>query len=241
MLKTRTDTFTDVTIYARSKTDLFIRHSRGIANIKLTNIDPETVAWLDAGAPPRGASASTQPAAAEQNENPFATEATKTAPALALQLEAQLRKQMTADMAKLKTLSAIRVNPTVVGLVLGAAFVLYLMLCYCLKLICQKAGVDPGILIWVPVFQMIPLLRAAGMSSWWFLALFIPVVNLIVQVVWCFKIVKVRGKNFLVAIGLLLPVTNLLSLLYLALSDGNSDKSSDNQKVEVSGPLPVEA
>ncbi|MEK7785274.1 MAG: hypothetical protein AAB658_07610, partial [Chloroflexota bacterium] len=62
------------------------------------------------------------------------------------------------------------------------------------------------------------------------------------QIVWCFKIVQARGKSVLAAIGLLLPVTNLLSLLYLAFSGGNGAESSGNRRVSIAGaPLPVEA
>ncbi|MEK7785273.1 MAG: hypothetical protein AAB658_07605, partial [Chloroflexota bacterium] len=75
-----------------------------------------------------------------------------------------MRQQMTAGLTALKALSAVPVNPTMVGLVLGVLFMAYLFICYCLKLICLKTGNDPGILIWLPVIQMIPLLRAAGMS-----------------------------------------------------------------------------
>jgi hypothetical protein len=65
---------------------------------------------------------------------------------------------------------------------------------------------------------MIPLLRAAGMSPWLFLALFVPVVNLIIWIVWCFRICRVRQKSAFVGLLMLLPVTNILAFVYLALS-----------------------
>lgn len=235
MLKTRTDVFVNVTVYSHSKTDFFIRHDRGIANIKIANLDPETITLLTTGNAPSKASASAKPATVtKENESPSA-EAAATVAGLTSKLDAQLRQQMMSSLTALKALSAVPVNPTVVGLVLGVLFVAYLFVCYCLKLICLKTSNDPGILIWLPVFQMIPLLRAAGMSGWWFLSLFVPVVNLIVQIVWCFKIVQARGKSVFAAIGLLLPVTNLLSLLYLAFSDGNGAESSGNQRVSIAG------
>lgn len=242
MLRTRTDRFTNVTVYSHSKTDFFIRHERGITNIKIANLDPETITLLTSGNSPGGASASAKPATvAKESESPSA-EAAATVSGLSSKLDAQLRQQMTAGLTALKALSAVPVSPTMVGLVLGVLFMAYLFVCYCLKLICLKTGNDPGILIWLPVIQMIPLLRAAGMSGWWFLGLFVPVVNLIVQIVWCFKIVQARGKSVLAAIGLLLPVTNLLSLLYLAFSGGNGAASSGNRRVSIAGaPLPVEA
>jgi len=242
MLKTRTDVFTNVTVYSHSKTDFFIRHERGIANIKIANLDPETITLLTTGNAPSKASASAKPATvAKENESPSA-EAAATVAGLSSKLAAQLRQQMMSSLAALKTLSAVPVNPTVVGLVLGVLFVAYLFVCYCLKLICQKTGKEPGVLIWLPILQMFPLLRAAGMSGWWFVGFLIPLVNLITQIVWCFKIVQARGKSVWAAIGLLLPVTNLVALLYLAFSVGNDAESSGNRRVAVTGaPLPAEA
>lgn len=241
MLKTRTDTYTDVTVYGRSKTDVFIRHSRGIANIKLASLDTNTIAQLNGekpSGPPGGLAATEASATGEVNGDEVAT----TAPALASKLDAQLRQQVMSNMAALKALSEVNVSPTVVGLVLGVMFVIYLFFCHCLKLICLKAGSDPGILIWLPILKEIPLLRAAGMSGWWFLSLFIPFVYVIVQIVWCFKIAQVRGKSAWTAIGLLLPVTNVIALLYLAFSDGKKVKPPSYQKVTLAaGPLAVEA
>lgn len=243
MLKTRTDCFTNVTVCSQSKTEIFIRHSGGIANIKLENLAPQTIAYLNSGGASNATSASTDSGAGEQSEGEAtATGATSKSAALASHLNPQLRKQLMSGLAMLETLPPVKVNPTVIAVVLGALFAAYLFLCYCLKLICQKTGNPPGFLIWLPVFQMIPLLRAASMSGWWFLGLFVPVINLIIQIVWCFKIVQARGKSVLAAIGLLLPVTHLVALLYLAFSDGKSEESSEYQKVTLApGPLPVEA
>jgi hypothetical protein len=53
----------------------------------------------------------------------------------------------------------------------------------------------------------------------WVVAFIIPVLNLVAQVVWSFKIVKARGKGAVVAILLVLPLTNLLAFMYLAFSE----------------------
>jgi len=86
-------------------------------------------------------------------------------------------------------------------------------------LICQKTGTSPGLLVWLPVLQLIPLLRAAGMSGSWFLAYLVPGLNIVAQVVWSVKIAKTRGKTGWVALLLLLPLVNLLAFLYLAFSE----------------------
>jgi len=242
VLKTRTDSFTNVTVYSRSKTDIFIRHSRGIANVKLENLDPQTIARLNSGDSQNRADASAKPAFATP-ESESSSNVTNTIASISFpKLNAQLRQQMMSGVAALSALSAVRVSPAVVALVLGVLLAAYLFVCYCLKLICRKTGNEPGILIWLPVFQMFPLLRAAGMSGWWFIGFLIPLVNLITQIVWCFKIVQARGKSVWAAIGLLLPVTNLVALLYLAFSVGNDGAASGNRRLSVTGPpMPAEA
>jgi apolipoprotein N-acyltransferase len=109
-------------------------------------------------------------------------------------------------------------------MLLGALSLVYLFFCYCSLLICEKAGQPAGVLIWFPVVQLLPLLRAAKMSNWWLLAFLVPVVNVLVQVVWSFKIVQARAKNFWLGLLLLLPGTNLLTFLYLAFSDAAPQK-----------------
>jgi len=103
-------------------------------------------------------------------------------------------------------------------IVLGLGLGVYLFCCYCLALVCKKAGSEPGLLIWFPILQWFPLLEAAGMSGLWFLAFFVPVLGLVAYVLWCFNIVRAREKSAFVAILLLFPVTNLFALLYLAFS-----------------------
>ena len=63
-----------------------------------------------------------------------------------------------------------------------ALFLLYLLMCYCSMLICHKSGHPPGVLVWIPILQLIPLLRAAGMSPAWLLAFLVPVLNIIAQI-----------------------------------------------------------
>jgi hypothetical protein len=103
------------------------------------------------------------------------------------------------------------------GLAGGLLFI-YFFFCYCCLLICRKTGNEPGLLIWIPVLQLIPLLRSAGMSPVWFLAFLVPVLNIVVQVLWSFKIVQARGKNGWLALFLILPITGFFAFLFLAFS-----------------------
>jgi len=108
----------------------------------------------------------------------------------------------------------------------------HLIYSFCLMLICRKAGTEPGLMVWLPLFQIFPMFRAAAMSGWWALGLLVPFLNLVVMILWCFNIVRARGKSVVWAILLILPFTNLIAFLYLAFS------GADTPEEEVPPRLP---
>lgn len=216
MLKTRTGAFTNVTVVGQNKTDLFIRHARGIANIKISQIADEA-ALRSLGLyvePPPDRQKPAAPSGAVASALASVPGGKHLSPETAQRVQERLAR------ARAEVVAALR-QPAQVLAVSGAVLLgVYLFFCYCLKLICQKAGQPPGGLIWIPVLQALPLLRAARMSPWWFLALVVPGLNFVALVLWCFKIAQARGKSALTAVALLLPGLNLVALLYLAFSDG---------------------
>lgn len=117
-----------------------------------------------------------------------------------------------------------QVNPMVLVIALLVAIPVYLFFCYCYKRICEKAGVDPGVMIWIPIVQMIPVFRAAGMNPWLILTMFIPLVNLIVIVLLFVNLCKALGKSPWLAVMLFIPFLNILLLPYLAFSESAAPK-----------------
>jgi hypothetical protein len=95
----------------------------------------------------------------------------------------------------------------------------YIFFCYCCKRICQKAGRDPGVMIWIPIVQLIPLLQTAGMAEWMIILLLIPLVNLVVGIMMWAKICEARGKSPWLVILMFVPVANLAFIPYLAFSE----------------------
>ena len=93
---------------------------------------------------------------------------------------------------------------------------IYLFYCYCLKRIVEKCGEQPGAIIWIPVFQMIPLFRIAKMNPWMILLMLIPLVNLIVAIMLWVNVLKVLGRGPVMVLVLLL--FGFIYLPYLAFS-----------------------
>ena len=96
---------------------------------------------------------------------------------------------------------------------------IYIFACYCLKVICEKTGHQPGVLIWIPIANLIPLLTVAKLPIWFIILFFIPLVNLIVAIVLWVKICQARNKPGWMVILMFIPLVNLAFLPYLAFSE----------------------
>jgi Family of unknown function (DUF5684) len=221
LLKSGTDVFTNVTVYQRSETDIFIRHSRGFGNIKINKLDDETLILLGY----KTAAAAEQVTSGNVGINSAAVQKVRDS-------LAAVNVKLPSESAMLDLMSRYRPTPDQLMIAAAVAAIAYLLCCFCLKQICLKAGSKPGLLIWLPILQIIPLLRAAQMPVWWFVVFLIPGLNVLAQILWCFRIVKACGKGNLVAVFLILPVTNVLAFLYLAFSKGNEVSEENGVKFD---------
>ncbi len=105
------------------------------------------------------------------------------------------------------------------GSILLVALALYVFTCFCLKLICEKCGVNPGVLIWIPIVQILPLLQVAGMAPWMLILFLIPFVNFVIGIMLWAKICAARGKSPWLVILMFIPVVNIAFIPYLAFSE----------------------
>ncbi len=226
LLETRTGTYTNVTITSKTGDWIFILHAGGMGNVKIADLSKETQIQLGYAKPEKPKSAEDitpgMQAFAELNLPPMA--------------EVREAWQVEGAAAALTLLSNTNLLATAKTLwpVLSVVAVIYLFFCYCCQMICRKTHTSPGFLIWVPVLQLIPLLRAAGMSRMWLFAFLVPVLNLVAQIIWYVKIVQARGKGPLLVLWLVLPFTVPFAFLYLAFS------SAAPVEIEREGPLVLE-
>ena len=95
----------------------------------------------------------------------------------------------------------------------------YVFYCYCLKQICEKTGRNPGVLIWIPIVNLIPVLQVAGMAEWMVILLLVPFVNIVVGVMMWAKVCTARGKSPWLVVMVFIPLLNLAFLPYLAFSE----------------------
>lgn len=204
-------TFTNVTVISQTRRDVYISHAGGFLNLKVEDLDLETQRALGYAAPAPEPLVESAPSVAES-----VAERVGLNPDLE-HVQIQAVQQFKEHIALIKRL--------LIPLA-AALFLFYLFWCYCSKLICEKAGHAPGFLIWIPVLQMLPLLRAAGLPGWAFLFWLLPISSPVVTVMWFFKICAARGKNAALGLLFFLPVTNIILYLYLAFSGtGEAEES----------------
>lgn len=208
VLKTKTATYKNVTVTQVTKKWIFILHENGVCNIKPEDLTPETRAAVgyDKIA-----------AATDEDKNSARSSHAFTFPNFKLGgIAADWSKNGQKLKASFDEMAAT--NRMALYLMFAILGITHLFVSMLFWMICRKTHSSPGPLVWVPVLQLIPLLRAANMSRAWFFVYFIPVLNIIAQIVWSVKICKTRGKSPFVAFLLILPPTSVFAFLYLAFS-----------------------
>ncbi|HMJ66811.1 MAG TPA: hypothetical protein VK615_15830 [Candidatus Binatia bacterium] len=193
-------TYSNVVVFSKNDKHVTISHASGMASLKTKSLDTATLRKLGYAVAEEPTTA-LPPIIAGAND-PRIRE---------LQERVQKNVEEFLQQVDRKTLYEI----------LALIGIIYMFFCYCCMQICRKTDNRAGLLVWVPGFQMIPLLRAAGMPWWLY---FVPVVNFFAGIVWCFRICRVRQKSTFWAILLLFPVTSIIAFLYLALSGHPHDE-----------------
>lgn len=213
------DSFTNVTVLNKNRSDVFISHSRGMANLKVKDLDLATQLKLGYQI---------------EMPRPKKTEALMKAVNMD-RLESDPRVQEAEALVTAKFAEAIdQLDPRIFYGFIAALIFSYLSFCSLCRSICMKSANAPAQvipLIWLPLLKQIPLLKAAGMSPWWILTNIIPVLPLVPYIIWSIKITQTRGKHIAFGIMLLLPVTNIFAFLYLAMSGDGKEEGSDRRNV----------
>ena len=116
-------------------------------------------------------------------------------------------------------------NQTGVTALLGTYMILILVIAVIMIIanwkVFTKAG-KPGWASIIPLYNMYVMFEIAGMNGWMFLLTFIPIVNIIIQIMLYLNLAKKFGKSTGFAIGLIL--LNPIFLLMLAFGNTEYNK-----------------
>jgi hypothetical protein len=268
LINTRTETYKNVTLVSHNATHVFVQHARGMATLKLDDLDKDALIDLGVIADDRVKEGDSSTADQEAEGGLAESEGEQAGGDAAyvnkLSPEAQERLKSVSTMVKSFTIVLW------VGVMLFC-LCLFLFYCFCVKLICEKSGVKTSWLVWIPFYpiQKLLLFRAARMPSFslwiaplwfaiavainayfrhggkvvppWFPLLAVLVflaLLLIVHLVWCVRICSARGKGILAMLCMIFPLTSPLAFLYLAFSGGSGEVEDDYRPIRLD-PLPA--
>lgn len=127
--------------------------------------------------------------------------------------------QQTGQVSDTQKAAAVGFGIVALAAIFVVSVATYVFFCYCMKRICQKAGHEPGALIWIPIAHLIPQLTAAQLPVWMIVLFFIPVVNIAAIVYLWVKLCVARGKPGPLGILILVPGVNLGLICWLAFAD----------------------
>lgn len=214
------ETFTNVTVLNKTRTDVFISHSRGMASLKVKELD--AAAQLKLGYQ-------------VDQPRPTKAEAIKQTVAGITEIKEDPRVQAVEAEAFARFSQALeQFDPRIFYGFIAAIILAYLSFSSLCRSICLKVATPPKELIplvWLPLLKQIPMLKAAGMSPVWMLTNLIPGLFLVTYIVWSFKITQARGKHVATAVFLILPVTNLFAFAYLAMSSGAEEPEAEKRNI----------
>ena len=219
-LKVGAHVYTNVTVTTKAKNYIFILHSSGMENIRVAELSDDIRTQL--GYVPE---VTKSQKASNWAKDKMADLHIGEVKAAELQVQKKWQEESAVAFERVRAL-----DHKLCGAILGGLLLIYLFFCYCCMLICQKTGQEPGLLVWVPLLQIFPLLRAANMSPFYFLSYATLAPSPITHIRWCFKIAKARGKSGWTGFWLAFPPTFILAFLYLAFSDGVAPAAEKEDK-----------
>jgi hypothetical protein len=94
----------------------------------------------------------------------------------------------------------------------------YVYLAVCLMKIAQKTGTPDEWWAWIPILNVLLMLKIAKKPLWWILLFLIPLVNIVIGIMVWMKIAEAVGKPSYWGIFMILPVVGLVAPGYLAFS-----------------------
>jgi len=88
-----------------------------------------------------------------------------------------------------------------------------------LQVTAKKTGTDQAWLAWLPIAQLLLMVRIATKPWWWFLLMFVPVVGLIIWILTWIGIAEAREKPGWMGVMTIFPFASFITRTYLAFSE----------------------
>ncbi len=112
------------------------------------------------------------------------------------------------------------------------ALVCYVFFAICLMKIAKKTGTKDRWFAWIPILNVLLMLRIAQKPLWWFFLFLIPPINIAIMIVVWMAMAKAVKKPDWLGILMIVPIANLVVPAYLAFSkmEGGSATAPSPEK-----------
>lgn len=100
--------------------------------------------------------------------------------------------------------------------------IVYVYMALCLMKMAKKTDTPDGWLAWIPILNIVLMLRIAKKPLWWIILFFIPLVNIVFVILVWIEIAKALGKPEWLGVLMIIPIANLIVSGYLAFSDNSA-------------------
>lgn len=95
-------------------------------------------------------------------------------------------------------------------------FIVYFYCAISLQVIAKRTNTNNSWLAWIPFANLFLMCKIARVALWWFILLFIPLINIFIFVVLWMKISQQCGFSKYVGLVILVPIVNLFIFGFLA-------------------------
>jgi hypothetical protein len=118
----------------------------------------------------------------------------------------------------------------------GGFFIIFWIAAYvyfalCLMVLAKKTGTKNEWMAWIPIANIFLMINIAKKPLWWFILIFVPLVNIVIAVILWMAIAERRGKENWLGILIIVPAIGILIPGYLAFFDnGKSGKTEPPSK-----------
>ena len=119
-------------------------------------------------------------------------------------------------------------TPKALPALLGAGFLMFFLIfalagyvyySLALQTIAKKTNTENGWLAWIPVINFLLMVNIAKKPVWWFILLFVPLVDIVIVIIVLMGIAEARNKPSWWGILWIIPPINIIVPGYLAWSD----------------------
>lgn len=101
---------------------------------------------------------------------------------------------------------------------LGGGLLFYVVAAFSLMKVAERSDArDQAVTAWIPILNVLLMLRIARKPMWWILLFLVPVLNFFMWIFLCLGLAKARGASFFT--GLLMAFVPILGFPLLALSE----------------------